>query len=185
MTHQLVGRDLIKTKDITCSNWEQEPLSAEQIEYAAADAIAALLILATLISRKLTNRRDHWGLEEETTLVQSLEQSISTDGKSSTHVSGTEQDNSEMLSLLLQDDAIKCAVSLCQGLVGTEFKQLSKTNAPLTDKGGGIHSERTTAYSVRKTPLYYNCQLKAPDGTLLSTVDQKKVDWYITKGLGG
>ena len=185
MTRQLVGRDLVKTRDITCSNWEQPILSGEQVKYAASDAIAALLILGTLINHKLSHRRSRWGLEEEPSLVQSFEQCISIDSESLSPTNNTERDNNGILNLLLNDEAVTtCILSLCQGLVGTEFKQLSKTNRPLTDKDG-IHSERTTAYSVRKTPLYYNCQLKAPDGTLLSTVDQKKVDWYISKGLGG
>lgn len=36
---------------------------------------------------------------------------------------------------------------------------------------------------VRKTALYDNCRILAPDGQLLSTCSQKKVDWYLEKGL--
>ena len=93
------------------------------------------------------------------------------------------QDDNQF-DLLLTDEAIKCAHSLCQGLVGTEYKRLSKENAPLTNDRI-LPVRHSSAYSVRKTPLYHNCQLKAPDGTLLSTVDQKKIDWYLSKGLGG
>ena len=38
--------------------------------------------------------------------------------------------------------------------------------------------------SVRKSPLYHNCMLEAPDGQLLCTSDVKKAKWYISKGIG-
>lgn len=33
------------------------------------------------------------------------------------------------------------------------------------------------SYSTRKTPLYDNCYLEAPDGELLCTCDRKKAQW--------
>jgi hypothetical protein len=46
-------------------------------------------------------------------------------------------------------------------------------------------SQRTSAYSPRRTRLYHNCKLLAPDGQLLSTIDKRKLEWYLQKGLGG
>lgn len=180
----------MKAKEITCSDWEQDELSSSQIEYAAADAIAAILILTVLVSRKLSRKRGHWTGYEDIEIAQPLEMSCSSSTSSICSegpllMNETVEDDSVDLILLLQDEAIKCAQSLCQGLIGTEFKQLRKESIPLASGGGEVRSKPTTAYSVRKTPLYYNCQLIGPDGTLLSTVDQKKVDWYIAKGLGG
>lgn len=40
------------------------------------------------------------------------------------------------------------------------------------------------AYTTRNRPLYDNCFLEAPDGALLSTIDKRKAEWYIKKGLG-
>ncbi|CAL4069078.1 unnamed protein product, partial [Meganyctiphanes norvegica] len=40
------------------------------------------------------------------------------------------------------------------------------------------------AYSLRKSPLYHNCQLLAPDDEPLCTCDPKKALWYVEKGLG-
>lgn len=40
------------------------------------------------------------------------------------------------------------------------------------------------AYTTRNRPLYDNCLLEAPDGALLSTIDKRKAEWYIKKGLG-
>lgn len=38
--------------------------------------------------------------------------------------------------------------------------------------------------TTRKTPLYMNCMLAAPDGSRLCTLDHKKADWYIERGIG-
>ncbi|CAF90237.1 unnamed protein product, partial [Tetraodon nigroviridis] len=40
-------------------------------------------------------------------------------------------------------------------------------------------------YSARKSPLYDNCFLHAPDGQPLCTCDKKKAKWYLDKGIGG
>ena len=38
--------------------------------------------------------------------------------------------------------------------------------------------------TIRKTPLYSKSMLVAPDGAILCTLDHKKADWYILKGIG-
>lgn len=38
--------------------------------------------------------------------------------------------------------------------------------------------------ATRAGPFYDNCCLQAPDGDLLCTIDRKKAEWYLTKGLG-
>jgi len=38
---------------------------------------------------------------------------------------------------------------------------------------------------VCQQPYYHNCRLLAPDGTLLSIVSRKKLDWYLERDLGG
>lgn len=37
----------------------------------------------------------------------------------------------------------------------------------------------------RKSPLYDNCFLHAPDDQPLCTCDKKKAKWYLDKGIGG
>lgn len=37
----------------------------------------------------------------------------------------------------------------------------------------------------RKSPLYDNCFLHAPDNQPLCTCDKKKAKWYLDKGIGG
>jgi hypothetical protein len=40
------------------------------------------------------------------------------------------------------------------------------------------------AVPVRDSPLYDNCALLAPDGTLMCRVPRKRIEWYLARGLG-
>lgn len=44
----MLERDLRKTKSLRCGDWRAPVLSAEQIEYAALDAVAGQQILAAV-----------------------------------------------------------------------------------------------------------------------------------------
>ena len=61
------------------------------------------------------------------------------------------------------------------------FQQQSGAIGP---RSGTIEPKRTAAYTVRRTRLYHNCKLLAPDGQHLSTIDKRKLEWYLRKGLG-
>ena len=61
------------------------------------------------------------------------------------------------------------------------FQQHSRAIEP---RSGTIQPKRTAAYTVRRTRLYHNCKLLAPDGQHLSTIDKRKLEWYLQKGLG-
>ena len=162
LTNQIMQRDLNKSLTVICSNWEQNILTIDQINYAAADAIAGLLVFKNLISKKLGHQRGHWNLTYPLT-----------------------EDNLNDFCILQSEEGIQSALSLCQGIVDLDYKE-SRSNSNRKSSSTNLSQQwRTSAYSVRQTPLYHNCQLIAPDGTLLSTVDMKKVDWYLSKKLGG
>ncbi|GFS01716.1 exonuclease 3'-5' domain-containing protein 2 [Elysia marginata] len=92
--------------------------------------------------------------------------------------SNTDNSDGEQLHLFW-----KCAKSLCQGIVGAPytFKGENK-GAVLAPKTNGKVKD-TSAYSVRKRPLWDNCKLEAPDGTMLCTCDARKAQWYLDKEL--
>ena len=203
LTNQIVDRDLDKTSGITCSNWEVDKLSNEQINYAACDAIAGLLIFKNLVLRKINHRRwnsGHLSIEnsaitgddtrgerddgEHTDEV--LEEStadLEMSGSCTTYVHRN-QSISEV-NILLTDQGISCASGLCQGIIDVTFKGSGNRRSSQMNIDGSFPAGRTSAYSLRQRPLYHNCQIRAPDGTLLSTVDIKKIEWYIHRELGG
>lgn len=60
---------------------------------------------------------------------------------------------------------------------------------PVTQSSEFLLSEFALALALcvcyRKSPLYDNCFLHAPDGQPLCTCDKKKAKWYLDKGIGG
>lgn len=75
----------------------------------------------------------------------------------------------------------KCARSLCQGIIGAPYTfKAEKRGMAKTPKTNGKIKD-SSAYSVRKRPLWDNCKLEAPDGTMLCTCDARKAQWYLDK----
>uniref|UniRef100_A0A8C7CH72 Exonuclease 3'-5' domain containing 2 n=1 Tax=Oncorhynchus kisutch TaxID=8019 RepID=A0A8C7CH72_ONCKI len=94
----------------------------------------------------------------------------------------------------------------CQGLVDTPFRERGggegedgkrkskKRQQPTLESPGDqqVPDPRRNnkrkplgvGYAARKSPLYDNCFLYAPDGQPLCTCDKKKAQWYLDKGLG-
>ena len=79
------------------------------------------------------------------------------------------------------------AGSLCQGVIDMSFK--ARKRKGLIDKDSNSFGQEKSRKpykkgTTRKSPLYMNCMLTAPDGSRLCTLDHKKADWYIDRGLG-
>ena len=102
----------------------------------------------------------------------------------------------EVIKLLQDMSFCQRAHSLCQGVTDLAFKHkkgkvTTKRNTKENDGANEYPSIATDkkAYkgtrTVRKSPLYMNCMLAAPDGSKLCTLSRKKADWYIERGLGG
>lgn len=83
------------------------------------------------------------------------------------------------------------AISLCQGITDMEFKgqkckgKKKNESGEVDDITEKIKSKPYKRGTIRKTPLYSKSMLVAPDGAKLCTLDRKKADWYIMKGIGG
>ncbi|XP_068712729.1 exonuclease 3'-5' domain-containing protein 2-like isoform X3 [Montipora foliosa] len=84
------------------------------------------------------------------------------------------------------------AGSLCQGVVDIAFRGKKKNfvsnDEDEKDEFSSCSAEKPRKPykkgTTRKTPLYMNCMLAAPDGSRLCTLDRKKADWYIERGIG-
>ncbi|NP_001083214.2 exonuclease 3'-5' domain containing 2 [Xenopus laevis] len=63
---------------------------------------------------------------------------------------------------------------------GDQSTQNSQDSDPRRNK----RKQLGVGYSARKSPLYDNCFLHAPDGQPLCTCDRKKAQWYLDKGIG-
>lgn len=151
-----VAYDMEKSWNIRCSNWEASELTDEQVKYAAVDACVAIAIFFQLLKPKLPA-----GPENEEVIWGNI-------------------------------------TALCQGVVDVKFKAklfprigIEKVNCTKVKKKKEVESldelhgkNLSRVYSARKEPLYDNCKLVAPNGTLLTTCDRRKAEWYVKKDIG-
>jgi len=150
----VLGVKLDKDWRLRAGNWEAETLSDRQIEYAANDALVAINIAWVIVSSHLTCTMATW--------VRALmwdQESL---------VEGVVTILEEFSDLTFNNREWKMAMK--------SGKEKSKSPSPLNGK--------VRFNSIRKSPLYHNCMLQAPDGQVLCTCDTKKADWYVAKGIG-
>ncbi|XP_043998797.1 exonuclease 3'-5' domain-containing protein 2 isoform X1 [Gambusia affinis] len=165
----LLNVPLDKSLELRCSDWEADQLTPEQTTYAARDAQISVALFLRLL-----------GLQTETGPALSSGSSYSE------------------------------LVSRCQGLVDVPFRgrgdgddgapereRRRRTRKPVANDSPESGDQQVpdprknnrrkplgVGYSARKSPLYDNCFLYAPDGQPLCTCDKKKALWYLDKGIG-
>uniref|UniRef100_A0A8C2ISG6 Exonuclease 3'-5' domain-containing protein 2 n=1 Tax=Cyprinus carpio TaxID=7962 RepID=A0A8C2ISG6_CYPCA len=156
----LLNVTLDKSLELRCSDWEADVLTREQMVYAAHDAQISVALFFHLLGMNTA--------EGDSTFVQ--------------------------------------LASCCQGLVDVPFRaryngegeegerrrrsRKSTVESPesgdqqVPDPRRNKRKPLGIGYSARKSPLYDNCFLHAPDGQPLCTCDKKKAKWYLEKGIG-
>ncbi|NXL90751.1 EXD2 protein, partial [Alectura lathami] len=174
LAEKFLNCPLDKSPHMRCSNWEAEELTQDQILYAARDAQVSVALFLHLLGFTCL----------PTT---------------------SEGENSAA--------AWKQVLNRCQGLVDIPFRG-RRSGSTGEEKSEGAPSPQKTknrkssasnhssgsqqvrdprrqkrkplgvGYSARKSPLYDNCFLHAPDGQPLCTCDRKKAQWYLDKGIG-
>ncbi|KAJ7988778.1 hypothetical protein DPEC_G00312740 [Dallia pectoralis] len=162
----LLNVSLDKSLELRCSDWEADQLTLEQMTYAARDAQVSVALFFHLL-----------GLPSETTPT----------------TPGSGCGYAEL-------------ANRCQGLFDTPFRgrgedgedgeRRRKSRKPTFESPESgdqrvpdprMNNKRKplgVGYSARKSPLYDNCFLHAPDGQPLCTCDKKKAKWYLDKGIG-
>ncbi|XP_065822189.1 exonuclease 3'-5' domain-containing protein 2 isoform X2 [Labrus bergylta] len=167
----LLNVSLDKSLELRCSDWEADQLTMEQMIYAARDAQVSIALFLRLL-----------GLHSEAEPAYSSGCSYSE------------------------------LASRCQGLVDVPFRgrggdggddrntdgeRKRRTRKPAAYESPESGDQQVpdprknnkrkplgVGYSARKSPLYDNCFLHAPDGQPLCTCDKKKAKWYLDKGIG-
>ncbi|KAL0969483.1 hypothetical protein UPYG_G00227900 [Umbra pygmaea] len=160
----ILNISLDKSLKLRCSDWEADQLTLEQMSYAARDAQVSISLFFHLLN-----------LHSDTT-------------------SGSGCCYTDL-------------ASRCQGLVDTPFRQRGggdgedgerkrRSRKPVSEspesgdqqvpdpRRNNKRKPLGVGYSARKSPLYDNCFLHAPDGQPLCTCDKKKAKWYLDKGIG-
>ncbi|NXP47869.1 EXD2 protein, partial [Heliornis fulica] len=173
LAEKVLNCPLDKSPHVRCSNWEAEELTQDQVLYAARDAQVSVALFLHLL-----------GFARLSAMSQG-EISIA---------------------------AWEKALGKCRGLVDIPFRgRRSGGTGEKTGEGRSPQKAKNrkssvngqpsvsqqmrdprrqkrkplgVGYSARKSPLYDNCFLHAPDGQPLCTCDRKKAQWYLDKGIG-
>ncbi|KAJ6667219.1 hypothetical protein lerEdw1_017197 [Lerista edwardsae] len=174
LAEKILNCPLDKSLRLRCSNWEAEKLTQEQVVYAARDAQVSVALFLHLLNLPLLSQ-----------------------------ATGSE-------SILPSWEKV---LRKCQGLVDVPFKGRNSSSLGDHEHTEGDPQQKTATlkspthgqsavnqqgkdprknkrkplgvgYSARKSPLYDNCFLHAPDGQPLCTCDRKKAQWYLDKGIG-
>ncbi|XP_067012367.2 exonuclease 3'-5' domain-containing protein 2 [Anabrus simplex] len=158
LTENILGVKLDKSWHIRCSNWEAETLEERQIDYAARDALVGMEIFKVLICGR--NRRGPFFWQRNRWKRQGVNERIR---------------------------------EMCRPYVEMKYKHRQVGSS--AGDAVKVSSERMTkqprtnnkplhrAYMTRRTTMYHNCYMQAPDGEVLCTCDRKKSEWYVMKNL--
>ncbi|NWV98129.1 EXD2 protein, partial [Machaerirhynchus nigripectus] len=174
LAEKVLNFPLDKSPHVRCSNWEAEELTQDQVLYAARDAQVSVALFFHLLGFT----------------------SLPATSEGENYVTAWEK-----------------ARGKCQGLVDIPFRGRKSGSTGEEKSGEGRSPQKTknrkswvngqpsgnqqmrdprrqkrkplgVGYSARKSPLYDNCFLHAPDGQPLCTCDRKKAQWYLDKGIG-
>ncbi|XP_059620765.1 exonuclease 3'-5' domain-containing protein 2 [Phlebotomus argentipes] len=153
LSQTFLGIELDKDWRLRCSDWAAPELDAKQLQYAANDAFVAIELFK-YFSRRISPRRS--------------------------------------LSFWGAGQSLQDTLSICSPFIDISFKYKSgesprkearRSLRKKPSEDASVTKESKRMFSTRSRPLYYNCFMQAPDGELLCTMDVRKADWYIAKGL--
>ena len=154
LASHILGVKMDKDWRIRASDWAADTLTQRQVEYAANDALVGINMTWIILRHYLTRT---WSLWISSLLWSTAEMS-----------DHTRELMDQYADLKFSNSSVKSAIKS-----GKE-KSLSPNPKNL----------KLRNHETRKSNLYHNCLLQAPDGQVLCTCDTKKANWYIVKGIG-
>ncbi|XP_045420885.1 exonuclease 3'-5' domain-containing protein 2 isoform X2 [Lemur catta] len=158
------------------SNWDAETLTDDQVTYAARDAQISVALFLHLLgypfsrNSSVEKNDDHSGWRK---VLEKCQDVVDIPFRSKGIIRLGEEVNGEAAESQQKPRSKKSKVD---GM------------APGNHQGRDPRKHRRkplgVGYSARKSPLYDNCFLHAPDGQPLCTCDRRKAQWYLDKGIG-
>ncbi|XP_035465688.2 exonuclease 3'-5' domain-containing protein 2 isoform X1 [Scophthalmus maximus] len=170
----LLNVSLDKSLELRCSDWEADQLTLEQMNYAARDAQVSVALFLHLLGLRSEAGPAHSSGSCYSELAARCQGLVDVpfrgrgdgDDRAAADGGGGERRRRTMR----KPPAYESPES------GDQQVPDPRKNNKRKPLGVG--------YSARKSPLYDNCFLYAPDGQPLCTCDKKKAKWYLDKGIG-
>ncbi|KAI4488611.1 hypothetical protein M0802_011427 [Mischocyttarus mexicanus] len=159
MCVEYLGTKIEKLIEVRCGDWDADSLTDDQVDYAACDAMASVLIY-------------HQIMQEAKKKLSFFEKLLI-----------------YLWKIWCRDEGMKfhgLPVGVINvRFKGQKTNIINNNYNPTTAIKEGINANslETNNIPIRKKPLYHNCYLQAPDGDILCTCDRKKAEWYIKKNL--
>ncbi|NXS54840.1 EXD2 protein, partial [Brachypteracias leptosomus] len=171
LAEKVLNCPLDKSPHVRCSNWEAEELTQDQVLYAARDAQVSVALFLHLLGLPSLPAGEDSGAAWDKALSQ-CRGLVDVPFRGRRSGSTGEEKGAEGRSPQ-KTRGRRCAVN---------------GHAPGSQQGRDPRRQKRkplgVGYSARKSPLYDNCFLHAPDGQPLCTCDRKKAQWYLDKGIG-
>ncbi|XP_034849228.1 exonuclease 3'-5' domain-containing protein 2 isoform X2 [Mirounga leonina] len=167
---------LDKSLLLRCSNWDAENLTEDQVIYAARDAQISVALFLRLLgypfsrNSTLDENDDHMGWRK---VLENCQDVVDIPFRSKGFSRLGEEVNGEAAEAQQKPRHKK---SKTDGMMAGNHQGRDPRKHKRKPLGVG--------YSARKSPLYDNCFLHAPDGQPLCTCDRRKAQWYLDKGIG-
>ncbi|XP_049626332.1 exonuclease 3'-5' domain-containing protein 2 [Suncus etruscus] len=166
---------LDKSLQLRCSNWNAENLTKDQVVYAARDAQISVALFLHLLGYSFIRNSTLEKTGDHTDWRKALDKCL------------------DVVDIPFRGKAIKSGEEVNGEITESQPKPRSK-KSKMDGMMSGSHPGRDprkhkrkplgVGYSARKSPLYDNCFLHAPDGQPLCTCDRRKAQWYLDKGIG-
>ncbi|XP_029454664.1 exonuclease 3'-5' domain-containing protein 2-like isoform X2 [Rhinatrema bivittatum] len=173
LSEHVLSIPLDKSLWLRCSNWEAEELTQDQISYAAKDAQISVTLFFHLLGfssvQASRGEKTSCAWEKVLEMCQDL---VDVPFKGRGNCGLSDDQNGEVNS---QQKLKQRKSGLSSQL---QLGQQGKDPRKQKRKPLGV------GYAARKSPLYDNCFLHAPDDQPLCTCDRKKAQWYVDKGIG-
>ncbi|XP_005399097.1 PREDICTED: exonuclease 3'-5' domain-containing protein 2 isoform X2 [Chinchilla lanigera] len=175
LSETVLNFPLDKSLLLRCSNWDAESLTEDQVTYAARDAQISVALFLHLLGYPFSRNSPVEASSGHSGWRKVLEKCC------------------DVVDIPFRSKGVSRLGDKVNGEArGSQQKPRNKS------KSGGVvpgnHQGRDprknkrkplgVGYSARKSPLYDNCFLHAPDGQPLCTCDRRKAQWYLDKGIG-
>ncbi|XP_037688377.1 exonuclease 3'-5' domain-containing protein 2 isoform X3 [Choloepus didactylus] len=176
LAETVLNFQLDKSLLLRCSNWDAENLTEDQVIYAARDAQVSVALFLHLLgypfSRNSTieEKDGHIGWRK---ILEKCQNVVDIPFRSKGISRLGEERNGEAIE---SQQHPRNKRNKIDGMVPGNHQGRDPRKHKRKPLGVG--------YSARKSPLYDNCFLHAPDGQPLCTCDRRKAQWYLDKGIG-
>uniref|UniRef100_A0A4W2D8C6 Exonuclease 3'-5' domain-containing protein 2 n=1 Tax=Bos indicus x Bos taurus TaxID=30522 RepID=A0A4W2D8C6_BOBOX len=176
LSETVLNFPLDKSLLLRCSNWDAENLTEDQVIYAARDAQISVALFLHLLgypfsrNSTLEENDDHIVWRK---ILEKCQDVVDIPFRSKGLSRSGEEVNGEATE---SQQKTRNKKSKADGMMPGNQQGRDPRKHKRKPLGVG--------YSARKSPLYDNCFLHAPDGQPLCTCDRRKAQWYLDKGIG-